>query len=383
MKNVLIINQSSELYGADKALLELIDNFPTEFTPIVVLENEGPLKEILMQKGIKVIKCPVIKLHKSIFTFSGLFKLFIDFFKGLYILRKETKTIEIEIVHSNAISVLIGAFYCFFFKKKHLWHVHEIIEHPKMIANFYPKLVYFFSDKIVFNSHASYNQFLKIKPEISSKSQVVYNGQNRLVPISNLEERNKIKSTIFNAPNKTIIGLVGRINKWKGQYILLDAFYNLQKKHPYSHLVFVGSPPPGQDHYLHKLEQMITTYKLSHAVTIIDFQNDIWPIYDAIDISVVPSIEPEPFGLVATEAMLSYNPVVATNHGGLSEIVVDNKTGFLVEPRNQKDLESKIEILLENPSLAKKMGHLGNERVKKCFSTSLYVGAFDRIYKSF
>ena len=50
MKNILIINQSSELYGADKALLELIDNFPTEFTPIVVLENEGPLKEILLQK---------------------------------------------------------------------------------------------------------------------------------------------------------------------------------------------------------------------------------------------------------------------------------------------------------------------------------------------
>jgi glycosyltransferase involved in cell wall biosynthesis len=347
-----------------------------------VLEHEGPLKEILKQKGILVIKCPVMKLHKSIFNVSGFSKLFIDFFKGLYILRKETRAIKIDIVHSNAISVLLGAFYSFFFRKKHLWHVHEIIEKPKLIANFYPKLVSFFSDIIIFNSQASYNQFLKIKPAISSKSKIVYNGQNRLAPFSKTEEINTIKNTVFKAPNKTIIGLVGRINKWKGQYILLDAFYNLQQQYPDLHLVFVGSAPPGQDHYLHKLEEMIRAYNIEKSVTVIDFQTNIWPIYDAIDISVVPSIEPEPFGLVATEAMLSCNPVIASDHGGLSEIVVDKVTGFLVEPNNQKDLESKIEILINNPEMAKEMGLAGNKRVKEYFSALHYVSAIERIYKS-
>ena len=380
MKNILIINQSSELYGADKALLELIDNFPTEFTPIVVLENEGPLKEILLQKKIKVIKCPVIKVYKSIFSFRGIFQLILDTFKGLYILRKETKNLKIDIVHSNAISVLIGAFYSFIFRKKHLWHVHEIIENPKFIAHLYPKLVSFFSDKIIFNSHASYLQFLKIKPSIESKSQVVYNGQNRLVPFATENQIDEIKEHLFKAPNKTIIGLIGRINQWKGHYILSDAFYNIHKKHPSTHLVFVGSAPPGQDHYLHQLEQMIDAYQLNSYVTIIDFQTEIWPIYDAIDISVVPSILPEPFGLVATEAMLSCNPVVASNHGGLSEILIDNVTGFYVEPRNQKDLEAKIEILIENPELAKKMGLSGNKRVKEFFSTDKYTKGVENAY---
>ncbi|MDD3004341.1 glycosyltransferase family 4 protein [Flavobacterium sp.] len=382
MKNILIINQSSELYGSDKALLELIENFPKDYNPIVVLEHEGPLKEIFLQQGIQVIKCPVIKLHKSIFCFSGIFKLLTDFFKGIYILRKETKNLKIDIVHSNAISVLVGAFYSFIFRKKHLWHVHEIIENPKVIANFYPKLVSFFSHKIIYNSRASYEQFLKIKPSISSKSEVVYNGQNRLVPFSSKEEVDKIKNTLFKAKDQTIIGLVGRINQWKGQYILLDAFYNLHKKFPTSHLVFVGSAPPEQDHYLDKLEKMIKDYQLENRVTIIDFQTNIWPIYDAIDISVVPSIQPEPFGLVATEAMLSKNPVVASNHGGLSEILIDNVTGFYVEPRNQKDLENKLEILLNDPELAKKMGIEGNKRVKECFSTSQYVKAIENVYNS-
>ena len=54
MKNVLIINQSAELYGADKAILELINNFPENYTPIVVLHEEGPLKSLLEKKRIQM-----------------------------------------------------------------------------------------------------------------------------------------------------------------------------------------------------------------------------------------------------------------------------------------------------------------------------------------
>ncbi len=183
MKNILIVNQSSELYGADKALLELIDNFPEEFTPIVVLENEGPLKEILIKKGVKIIKCPVIKLNRSLLSFYGLYRITVDTFKGFYIIRKQTKSIKIDAVHSNAISVLIGAIYSFIYNKPHLWHVHEIVENPKIIANLYPRLVCLFSDKIVFNSKASFNQFLKIYPKIEKKSEVIYNGQSRITKL--------------------------------------------------------------------------------------------------------------------------------------------------------------------------------------------------------
>lgn len=381
MKNVLIINQSSELYGADKALLELIDNYPKDFMPIVVLEHEGPLKKILLAKNIKVIKCPVIKLNRAVFTFSGSVKLVSDFFKGLYIIRKETKNIQVDLIHSNAISVLVGAFYSFLYKKKHLWHVHEIVEHPKSIANFYPKLVSFFAHRIIFNSKASYNQFLKIRPGIQDKSEVIYNGQTRLEAMAGCEAIAAIKENLFKtSADKKVIGLVGRISRWKGQGILLDAFSNLQKKYNDIHLVFVGSAPPNQDHFLHNLKSRIGELGLNEKVSIIGFQENIWPVYDAIDISVVPSIEPEPFGLVATEAMLSYKPLIASDHGGLSEIVVHNETGFLFEPRNQTELESKIEQLLQQPDLRKKFGENGFKRVSEKFSTASYVNGIEKAY---
>lgn len=381
MKNVLIINQSSELYGADKALLELIENYPEGFSPIIVLEHEGPLKEILLEMGFKVIKCPVIKLNRAAFSFKGIFLVGSHFIKGLYILRKETRNTHIDLVHSNAISVLVGAFYSFFFRKKHLWHVHEIVENPKFIANLYPKIVSFFSDKIVFNSKASFEQFLKIKPNVRNKSEVIYNGQSRLLPISSTTTIASIKTKLFKTDeNAIVIGLIGRISRWKGQYLLLDAFSNLLKKHDAIHLVFVGSTPPDQDHFLHKLEDQIEALGIKGKVTIIDFQKEIWPIYDAITISVVPSIEPEPFGLVATEAMLSFKPVVAANHGGLSEIVIDDETGFLFEPRNQQDLENQLEKLIVNPAMVTKMGKKGNERVRSQFSTENYVSSIRNAY---
>lgn len=382
MKNVLIINQSSELYGADKALLELLENFPQGYVPIVVLEHEGPLKEILLQKNIRVIKCPVIKLNRASMSLSGGWRLFRHFFKGLYILRKETRNSEIDLVHSNAISVLVGAFYSFFFRKKHLWHVHEIVESPAVIAKLYPKLISFFAHRIIFNSKASLDQFLKIKPSIASKSEIVYNGQSRLVPISSDHEIARIKTNLFGAkPSDKIIGLVGRISRWKGQYLLLDAFSKLAPKHPDAHLVFVGSAPPDQDHFLHRLEEMIAQYQLQQRVSVVDFQKNIWPVYDAIDISVVPSIEPEPFGLVATEAMLSANPVIASAHGGLTEIVVDGQTGFLVPPRDEAALAQKIELLLQQPGRATQMGLAGLERVASHFSTASYVQGIGKNYE--
>lgn len=381
MKNVLIINQSSELYGADKALLELIENFPPNFNPIVVLENEGPLKELLLEKGIKIIKCPVIKLNRSLLSFYGLYRILVDAAKGFYIISKETKSIKVDLVHSNAISVLIGSVYSFFYNKPHLWHVHEIVENPKIIAKLYPRIVYLFSTRIVFNSKASYNQFLKIYPKIEKKSEVIYNGQSRNFPLSDEKMIKEIKENLFKTSSeKIVIGLVGRISRWKGQYLLLEAFSKLIAKNSFIHLVFVGSTPPDQNHFLIKLNEMISEFNLGNNVTIVDFQKNIWQIYDAIDISVVPSIEPEPFGLVATEAMLSKNPVIAANHGGLCEIVVDNETGLFFEPRNCDDLAKKIELLVLNPKLRDSLGNNGYQRVIDFFSTQKYVSSIEKTY---
>ena len=139
--------------------------------------------------------------------------------------------------------------------------------------------------------------------------------------------------------------------------------------------------PPNQDFYLKNIKALIDENNIQDKVKVISFQNEIWNYYDVIDISVVPSTEPEPFGLVATESMLSMKPVIAANHGGLSEIVVNNETGFLFKPNNSKELYLQLERLIINKDLRITFGENGLKRVKESFSTKKYVNSIKEEYE--
>ena len=383
MKNVLIINQSAELYGADKALLELLENYPKEYNPIVVLHENGPLMEILKEMNIQVIHTSVIKVKRGILKPIFFLKLPFETIFSIYKIKKELKGKKIAFVHSNAISVFIGAFFSFLLNKKHLWHVHEIIVHPKILAKWYPKIVCFFSDRIIFNSKATFEQFHKYKKNIDYKSSIIHNGQNRSLSFSTDEQKKNLRLNEFKIKNNStiVIGLVGRISRLKGQQVLLKSFFELSKKHSNIHLVYIGSTPTGQEHYLEKLEAKIFDYKLDNQVTILDFKKEIWKYYDALDIVVVPSKEPESFGLVATEAMLSKKPVVASNLGGLKEIIVHKETGYLFEANNSEELSIFLEKLIENPNLISSFGENGYKRVIKEFSSEKYTSLIKKQYE--
>ncbi len=96
-------------------------------------------------------------------------------------------------------------------------------------------------------------------------------------------------------------------------------------------------------------------------------------LYRQADICVFPSIWPEPFGLVAVEAMAVGRPVIASKTGGFRQIVVDKETGFLVKPGDVDDLIKKIEILLDNPKLRNTMGQKARERAQESYGWSKII----------
>ena len=97
----------------------------------------------------------------------------------------------------------------------------------------------------------------------------------------------------------------------------------------------------------------------------------------------MPTTDIESFGLVAIEGMLSKKPVIASNHGGLKEIVIHNTTGLLFEPNNASDLKKSIESLLINQNLIELYGKEGEKRAKFDFSLEKYVNNFKALYNSF
>jgi glycosyltransferase involved in cell wall biosynthesis len=278
-------------------------------------------------------------------------------------------------------AVLLGALYAKRKKIPHLWHVHEIIKHPKIISKIYPILVDQFSDIVVYNSKASKFALCEKRVSLAGKSQVVWNGLDREQASTELSQINEIRRTRFKAQtNQSVIGLVGRINRWKGHLLLIESFNEVLKDNPNSKLVFIGSTPPNQEFFKDKLINKIKCLNLEEYCEIIPFDNNIWPMYDSLDIVVVPSTEPEPFGLVAVEAMLSKKIVIVADHGGLSEIVENNKTGFLFKPNNKEDLIRCLNKALQEKDFSNEIAKQGFELAKSSFSLEKYLTSFENIY---
>lgn len=378
MINILFIHQSADLYGSDKTLLQLLTNLDTsKFNPVVVIPLDGPLKEELEKNNIKVIISPVLKLYRKMFTPLNILLFFKQIKKGIQVLDELNKEYKFDIIYSNTLAVLLGMIYARKRKIKHVWHVHEIIVHPKPIAYVFPKLLNKYADVVVCNSKATMDNLVFREKELGNKTQVIYNG---LKPQKDDFVKTAKQDLGFDNDD-FIITLIGRINRLKGHKWLLHTFINNFQSNKNIKLVFVGSPVVGQEYYLEEIEQIISEKNLQNQVKIVGFKKELRPFLCLTDVLAVPSTEAESFGLVALEAMLAKKPVIGSNHGGLTEIIVQNETGFLVEPNDDVQLATAIQKLYNNQELRILLGNNGYDRAIKEFSEEKYLKSFEELFQ--
>lgn len=380
MKKILFIHQSAELYGSDKTLLLLLQNLDkTCFYPVVILPTKGPLVKEFEKIGIEVEIVPVLKLYRDLIHPKNILFFLKDIRTGLHRLNYLEKKHQFDLVYSNTLAVLLGVLFSWKKSIPHIWHVHEIIEKPKFFKKAFIKLLSLKVNKtIIFNSYATQKFWFQNK-QIKKKSKVVWNGIDKGIEINEEIVKTFRKDFFQSNQEEIIIGLVGRISRWKGQMLLLNAFRRVLQRHQSIKLVFVGEAPPNQDHFRENLVKEIENFNLKEKVLIIPFQENIKIVWEAINIAVVPSTEPEPFGMVAIEAMDSSKPVIGAKHGGLQEIIIHNKTGFLFEPNNLEDLSKYLEKLIENEELRKDLGENGKIRVDEFFTDKVYSKNIEEI----
>lgn len=375
MKNVLFIHQSAELYGSDKTLLLLLKHLDkTKFNSVVIVPFDGPLKTELEKENIKVVIAPVLKLYRKMFSLMNILKFCADIKKAFKVLDELNKEHKFDLIYSNTLAVLLGMIYSRKRQIKHIWHVHEIIVHPKIIASTFPKLLNKYADLIICNSYSTMKNLTDRSKMLEHKSVVIYNGIE-----STMHNETESKEKFGFASHDLILTLVGRISRLKGHKWLLSTYINKLHKDSNIKLLFVGSPVEGQEYYLDEIDEIISKNKLVDKVKILPFTKDLSQIWSITDIAIMPSTEAESFGLVALEAMLAKKPVVGSNHGGLTEIIVNNETGFLVEPNNETKLAEAISKLIENPELRKQFGENGYQRAINEFSVATYVSKFEKL----
>jgi len=172
-----------------------------------------------------------------------------------------------------------------------------------------------------------------------------------------------------------LVGNVAALVPHKGQRYLIDAATTLLHAQPDARVVIAG-----EGELRPALEQQIRHHHLEKHVILAGFRPDVLSVHKAFDVFVMSSVT-EGLGTSLLDAMACGKPIVATNVGGIPEVVVDGETGLLVPPRDASALASAIARLLGDPQLRERMGAAGLERVQTKFSAEHMVGNTLAVYK--
>lgn len=181
-----------------------------------------------------------------------------------------------------------------------------------------------------------------------------------------------------------VIGVVGNIKYWKGQETIVRATAELVKKYPNIRCILVGAVPVKLDggDYKNNLDNLCREFNIERNVIFTDFQENPIDYMNLMDIVVHTSVDPEPFGIVLLEAMLLSKPLISTTIGGPAEIVVNNKSGVLIQPGDPKLLATAVDNLLSDPEQAQEIGKQGYKRLMDEFTIEKNAEKTMKIYKS-
>lgn len=368
---VLFITHYANLYGANLSLLYLIEELKSYgVAPLVISPKEGPFTEKLREHNIEYrimnMKSWVSAKPNII---KGIVKYILNHFYALQIMRVILKE-EVVLVHTNSSVTPVGAIAAKFLRKKHIWHVREFLEEDyhlyfELGKKISLKILNNLSDKIVFISNSLLEKY-KFNIE-EKKSELIYNGVKDIY--GTLQKNRKVNEHLE-------LVIVGTLIKSKGQDLAIKAIdYLLKEKGIKCILNIVGDGP-----YRSELEKLVEELKLSQYVKFWGYQSDVSRIYNYCDISLVCS-EKEAFGRVTIEAMLASLPVIGSDSGATSEIIIDNNTGLLYKCGNYIDLANKILFFHKNRDKIFQFGENGRKRAIKYFLSSTNALKIYRLYK--
>ena len=238
----------------------------------------------------------------------------------------------------------------------------------------FEKLASRITDKIVALTNREKEDHILFKIAEEDKFSVIYSGieLNALKESSSGEKQN-LKKELGIPENSLIVGTAGRLVPVKGPEFLVKASKYIISKYPDTYFMFTGDGS-----LEHDLKRKALEMGISDNIIFLGWRDDLAKIISIYDIFVLPSLN-EGMGRVLVEAMALGKSIVASNVGGIPDLVIHEKNGFLVPPKNPKELAKYIQILLEDEKKREKM-ELGGKEMSLNFSAENMVEKIEKLY---
>jgi glycosyltransferase involved in cell wall biosynthesis len=354
---ILFVHQGCDLYGSDRTFIQSVESVVRRWPEAritVLLPSDGDLRPALLSivDDVRIVDLAILRK-------ANLKRLSLRDMRGLIkkILEARRMMRDYDVTYINTLVVMDYILAACLVRRPRIIHVHEI---PTMVATLLFSAMLILSRAfVIFNSHATRQRF--VLPPWQDYS-VVRNGV--AGPAALHAEVPHAKLNLL---------FIGRFNSWKGQTAVPRAIAKLpQEARAQVNVRMVGSVFGGQVHFRDELVRTIAEQGVSELVEMFPFTTDPYPHYFWADVVLVPSVKPEPFGIVAIEAMAAGRAVIAANHGGLREIVLNGVTGTLIEPCSVEALAAAIFSYIGDWKRLRAEGDAGRERFAAEFEESHY-----------
>jgi L-malate glycosyltransferase len=192
-------------------------------------------------------------------------------------------------------------------------------------------------------------------------------------------ERDAARS-LFRVRGSLVVGCIGQITPAKGQEDFIRAAGRIINMRSDTEFLIVGEEKDPDGQFTSELKRLVETLRLGDRVRFLGRVLHMPELFAAVDIVVVPSWD-EGFSLVTIEAMAARRPVIASNIGGIAQIVKDNSTGLLFPPRDVRGLTEKLTWMLSDAPLRERLAVQAQREVYARFGREQTLDRIEALYK--
>ena len=372
---ILYVITKSNWGGAQRYVFDLATSLPPEtFEITVVSGGDGILNKKLHDFSIRTISVPSMRRDIS---FASDLKTFFAFYR---IFRTEKpNTIHLNSPKAAGFGSLAGRLAGI---KKIITTVHGFAFneprpfYQKLLIEFFTWITMFLSHKVIVIAKKECEQARKFW-FIKKKIVLIPLGIKPLPNLLKADDARKEIGKIIDASlaGKTIIGTIAELHPNKGLSYLIDAMKDVTQKHPETVCIIIGD---GQEK--NNLINQIKNRGLDKSVFLAGFIDNAPDFLNAFDIFVLPSLK-EGLPYVLLEAGLASLAIIATNVGGIPDIIKNNETGFLIPPKNTQSLAEAISFLIDNKDKREAVSRSLQVNIKSQFSFEKMLEETIKLYQ--
>jgi glycosyltransferase involved in cell wall biosynthesis len=350
----------------------------------VLLFQHGSMERILREQQIRHSVQPLGKGASSVRKENGLMSLLRAVPASLRMIRHLTRAareFDVVVCFSQKAFVLASLAKPFM-RRPIIWFMNDILS----ADHFNPKLIRLLlwlahrnADHVVLVSQESRRAWLAAGGR-SDRVSVVPSGIELEQVALQLRDKARVDAyrQKYRQGDRPLIGMFGRISRWKGQ----DVFLRALKALPDTRGVIVGGALSGDRDYERELVALARELGVTDRVTFVGHVDDPMTLMAACDVVVHCSTSPEPAGRVICEAMFAGTPVVGSNGGGVPDFIIQDETGQLTPMKDDVALAEAIQRYLANPDWSRGIAAKALHHVETNYSSAATINGFQRAVES-